>query len=136
MRYKASNQGDLDFDLSRSIKVKCDGTIGVPIHGFLLMFNSNIGPNWAPLRDISLVSLQNPSDLDFDLSRSLKVKSNGSVGLPIYDFLLVSNSNYMSNSHPLGVIAARKKFSYLLSLGPKFGPPPGPPLLWGDFSQN
>ncbi len=29
-------------------------------------------------------------DLEFDLSRSLKVKSNGSVGLPIYDFLLVS----------------------------------------------
>ena len=29
------------------------------------------------------------SDLKFDLSRSLKVKSNGAVGVPIYDFLLV-----------------------------------------------
>ncbi len=43
-----------------------------------------------------------------DLERSLKAKTNGAVGLPIYDFLLVSNSNYMSNSHRLGVIAARK----------------------------
>ena len=31
------------------------------------------------------------SDLEFDLSRSLKVKFNGAIGLPIYDFLLVSN---------------------------------------------
>ena len=39
------------------------------------------------------------SDLEFDLSRllnMLKVIPNGAVGLPIYDFLLVSNSNYMS----------------------------------------
>ncbi len=62
-------------------------------------------------------------DLEFDLPRSLKVKSNGAVGLPIYDFLLVSNSNYMSNSHRLGVIATRKIFSNLLSLGPNFDPP-------------
>ncbi len=32
-------------DLSRSLKVKCEGGIGLPIYGFLLMFNSNIGPN-------------------------------------------------------------------------------------------
>ncbi len=63
------------------------------------------------------------SDLDFDLSRSLKVKSNGAGGLPIYDFLSVSNSKYMSNSQRLGVIATRKFFSYLLSSGPNFGPP-------------
>ncbi len=31
-----------DFDLSRSLKVKCEGAIGLPIYGFLLMFNSNI----------------------------------------------------------------------------------------------
>ena len=59
-------------------------------------------------------------DLEFDLSKSLKVKSNGAVRLPIYDFLLVSNSNYMSNSHRLGVIVTQKMFSYLLSLGPNF----------------
>ncbi len=50
-------------------------------------------------------------DFEFDLSRSLKVKSNGVVGLPIYDFLLASNSNYMSNSHRLGVIATPKNLS-------------------------
>ncbi len=44
-----------------------------------------------------------------------------------YNFILVSNSNYMPNSHRLGGIATRKFFSYLLSLGPNFGPP-RPPL--------
>ncbi len=43
------------------------------------------------------------SDLAFDLSRSLKVKATGAVVLPIYDFLLLSNSNYMSISNPLRV---------------------------------
>ncbi len=51
------------------------------------------------------IRLQNLGDLEFDLSRSLKVKSNGAVGLPIYDFLLESKSNYMAKSHRLGVIA-------------------------------
>ncbi len=37
--------GDLDFDLSRSLKVKFDSAVGLPIKGFLLLFNSNIGPN-------------------------------------------------------------------------------------------
>ncbi len=79
------------------------------------------------------IRLQNRGDLEFDLSRSLKVKSNGAVGLSTYDSLLVSNSNYMSNSHRLGVIATQN-FSYLLSLGPNFDPP-GPPLPQGDLFQ-
>ena len=62
---------DLDFDLSRSLKVKRDGVIRLPIYGFLLMLNSNIGPNKALLRD---VRLRNLGDLECDLSRSLKVK--------------------------------------------------------------
>ncbi len=41
----------LNFDLSRSLKVKCDG-IGLSVYAFLLMFDSNIWPNSAPLRDI------------------------------------------------------------------------------------
>ncbi len=65
---------------------------------------------------------------EFYLSRSLKVRSNVAVGLPIYDFLLVSNTNYMANSHRLGVIATQKILTYLLSLGPNFDHPPGPPL--------
>ena len=39
------NLSDLDFDLSRSRKVKFEGAIGLPIYSFLLMFNSDIGPN-------------------------------------------------------------------------------------------
>ncbi len=42
---RLQNMSDIEFDLSRSLKVKSDGTVGLPIYGFLLMFNSNIGPN-------------------------------------------------------------------------------------------
>ncbi len=44
--------------------------------GFLLMFNSNIWPNSPPLPDIRL---SNVSDLEFDLSRSLKVKCDSII---------------------------------------------------------
>ena len=54
------------------------------------MLNSNIWPNSAPLQDIRL---QNLSDLDFDLSRSLRVKCDSVIGLPIYAFLLMFSSN-------------------------------------------
>ncbi len=75
------NLSDLDFDLSRSSKViyeghSGEGAIGLPLYDFPLMFNSNIGPSWAPLWDIRLKNL---SDLDVDLSRSLNVKSNGAI---------------------------------------------------------
>ncbi len=45
---------DLDFDPSRSLKVKSYGVIGLTIHvyGFLLMVKSKMGPNLSPLRDI------------------------------------------------------------------------------------
>ncbi len=33
---------DLDFYLSWSLKVKCDGAIGIPIYVLLLVFNSSI----------------------------------------------------------------------------------------------
>ena len=78
--------------------VKCDGVIGLHIQGFLLMVNTNIWPNLAPLRDIRLYNL---SDLDFDLSRSLKVKCHGVIGLAIYTFLLVVNSKIGPNVAPL-----------------------------------
>ncbi len=92
------NLSDLDIYLSRSLKVKCDGVIGLAIYGFLLMVNINIWPNAAPLRDIRL---QNPSDLDFDRSSSLKVKSDGIIRLTMYGFLLMCNSNILPNSAPL-----------------------------------
>ena len=70
------NLSDLDFDLSRSIKVKCDTVIELPVYIFLLMRNSNIRPKSAPLQDIRL---QKQSDHDFDLSKSLKVKCDGVI---------------------------------------------------------
>ncbi len=51
---KGRNLNDLEFDLLRSLKVKCDSVIELPRYVFLLMFNSNIWPNSAPLRDIRL----------------------------------------------------------------------------------
>ncbi len=36
--YKSSNVSNLEFDLSRTLKVKYD-LIGLPIYDFLLMFN-------------------------------------------------------------------------------------------------
>ncbi len=49
----------------------------------------------------------NVDDLDFDLTRLLKVKCDDvtdAVGLLIYDFILVLNSNYMSICHRYAVI--------------------------------
>ena len=73
-----------------SLEIKSDSVIVFAIYGFLLMVNSNIGVNSAPLREIRL---RNPSDLDFGLSRSLKIKRDGVIGLTIYSFLLMVNSN-------------------------------------------
>ena len=43
----------LNFDLSRSFKVKCDGGFGLPMYDFLLVFDSVIWPKSAALQDIS-----------------------------------------------------------------------------------
>ncbi len=59
------------------------------------MFNGNIWPKSAPLRDIML---QTMSNLDFNLSGSLKVKCDNVVGLPIYTFPSKSNSKMWPNS--------------------------------------
>ncbi len=56
----------LNFDLSRSLKVKCDGGFRLPTYDFLLVFNLYMAIS-AALPDISLWYL---SDLDIDLSRS------------------------------------------------------------------
>ncbi len=39
------DMGDLVFDYSRSLVVRFDSTIGLPIYGLLLIVNSNISPN-------------------------------------------------------------------------------------------
>ncbi len=74
------NLSDLTF---HALKVKSDGAIGLPIDDFLLLFNSNVGDNSAPLRDISLEIL---SDLDLDLLGSPKVLYQDVVWLTIHDF--------------------------------------------------
>ncbi len=56
--YAFENLSDLHIDLSMSLKVKCGSAIGLPIYGFLLMFQSNIWPmNSAPLPELSLRAL-------------------------------------------------------------------------------
>ena len=85
-----------NFDLSRSLKVKCDG-IGLSIYAFLLMFNSNIiniWPNSAPLREIRF---QNLSDWRSNVMMSL---NSPYMVSSIY-------SNHMSNSHRLALIATQ-----------------------------
>ncbi len=74
---------DLNFDLSSSLKSQ--NMMSLDPYGFLLLINSDIWPNSAPLRDIRL---RNLSDLDCDLSWSLKVKCDGAIRLPIYGFLI------------------------------------------------
>ncbi len=76
----------MSMTLTLTFKVKCEGAIGLPIYNFLFMVNSNIRHNSAPLRDITLLNL---SDLDFNLSMSLKVKY-GVIGLPILVCLPIS----------------------------------------------
>ncbi len=90
------NLCNLDFDLSRSLRVKYEGVIGLPVCGFLFIFNSNIGLNWAPLRDIRL---RNLNDLASDLSMTSNIKSDGIIRLTIYDFLLLYNSIWYNLAH-------------------------------------
>ena len=86
-----------------SLKVKCDGAIGLPIWicGFLL-FNSNIWPNWAHLLDIGLRHL---SDLDFDISMTSKVNAIVPLWATMQDFLLVFYSTIWRTSTVLRDIA-------------------------------
>ena len=72
-------------------------------------------------------------DLAFDLLGSHNVKSNGAVGLPIYEFLLIPNSKHMSKSH-LRVIAIRKNLLSLI-ITPRH--PQTHPFPWEIFfSKN
>ncbi len=73
----------------------------VPIYGFLLLVNNSIWLNSAPLWDMRL---QNVTDLDFDLSRSRKVKSNGAVGTPDIWLLISVVISHMSIFRHLTVI--------------------------------
>ena len=65
-----------------------DNVIGLPIYAVLSMFNSycSIWPNSVPLQ---VLRLRNLSDLEFDLSRSLKVKCDDVIGLVMHGFPLI-----------------------------------------------
>ncbi len=76
-RYKASKS---EWPWLEPFKVKYDSAIELPIYGFLLLFYRNVWPNSATLQDIRLWNVR---DLEFDLSRSLKVKCDSVTGLPI-----------------------------------------------------
>ncbi len=76
------NLGNLKFDLSRLLKVKCDGPVAHPmIYDFLLLFNNNI---------MAYEYMLSKSDINRDLSTSPTVKPNGAVELP-YNVLLLPN---------------------------------------------
>ncbi len=81
----------------RSFKNKCHAAIGLSVCPFPSMNNSNILSNSAPLRD---VTLRNLSDLELDLSMSLKVICDNVIGLSIYAFLLMFDSNLWPNCAP------------------------------------
>ena len=67
---------DLDFNLSRSLKVKVDGAIRKPTYDFLLVNDGEYMPICSILGDIAT---QNMHDLESVLSRSLKVEVNGAL---------------------------------------------------------
>ena len=75
------------------------------------MFNSNMWPNLTPSGNIRLRDLRG---LDFDPSRSFRVKCNCAIGLHTYDVLLMYNSKHMSILHRLAITTAEKCFSYNL----------------------
>ena len=83
---------DLEFDLSRSLKVEDNGAIRKPTYDFLLVNNSKYIPICSILGDIAT---QNMHDLEFDLSRLPKVKVDGAIRKATYDFLLVNIYKYM-----------------------------------------
>ncbi len=110
MRYKASRLGwpwQWRFEF---MKVKFNCTNGLPIHTFLLIFNSNIWPYSVPLRDIMLRNLR---DLDSDLSRSLRSNVICTNGLPTYVFLLMLNSNIWTNIAVTRYNASKSEWSWL-----------------------
>ena len=85
MRY----QGDVEIALSRSLKVKYNHTIELPIYDILSLLNSNIWP-------ILLFTRYTPSKSERPWhwpSEVTKVKNNRTIGLPTDVFLLMFSSN-------------------------------------------
>ena len=94
------------------------------------MFTSNIWHTSAPLRDISF---QNLSNIDIDLSRSLRSNVIAPYMLPIHAFLLTFNSNIWPNLAPLRNISFQNlsdlDFDLSMSLKDKCDGAVGLPIL-------
>ena len=56
------------------------------------------------------IATQNIHDLEFDLSRSLKVEVHREIKMPTYYFLLLNNSKYMPICGILGDIATQTMY--------------------------
>ncbi len=94
------------------------------------MFTNNVYQNRAPLQDISL---QNLSDLEFDLSRPFKVKSYGATGLPIYRILILSNREQMCIAHHLTVTLPPDNISPISYHFGQYSDIPTHPYPWAIF---
>ncbi len=89
MKHKPSNS---DWPWLWFFTVKSDGAIGLPIYDFLVVFNSNIWPYVVSLSDTRLHNLCDRDTLNFQ-DDSSSDQFQVPFGLPIYEFLLVYNSN-------------------------------------------
>ncbi len=81
-------------------KVRSNHTNGLPIYASLLMFNCDLCYNLTLLL-CEIYGFEIWAKSDLNLSRLLKVKSDDVVGLPVCNFLLVSNNSTSPNSAPL-----------------------------------
>ena len=96
-----SNLSNFDADLSRSLKVKSNESFFWCLTMLTVTWHNSTPSLWWDM------SLQNPSDLDFELRTSFNIKSNGEVGLPQYNSywcLIVSTCSL--TSHHSAVTAA------------------------------
>ncbi len=88
-------------------KVRADGPRGLPVYDFLLVFNSSVCPNEAHLRDPAFNIWVALNDIELGFSRSLVLKSNSADGLPMYNFLLMYDSEHTSIFHLLAVMGTQ-----------------------------
>ena len=98
-----------------------------------VLFNRSYMPTW---HHKAIYRARNIRDLDFDISRSLKVDSDFTNKKTTYGFLLVFCSNLVYISHRLPDTGLWKCSSYLLTLGRNFGPPTLALTLNGFFSKS
>ena len=117
--------------LEKPLKVKSNDTMRKNNPGFLFIVNSKWDLNSGILRVISILKCRNYELCSFDLEKSLKVKSNDTIGKNIPNFLFDVNSDLDSipcilrvmsdwNIFILGFFFIRVFFKVLFSLNPRF----------------